>query len=259
MIKNKKTGEERKNIKDTNQSPDAMRRVIYYPPIILPFLILLIIFTFIFFSLFATAVNAVFVALGIPAWVAYLLLILSFVGSFVNIPIKEIYNETEYVKPPRSFYGTLYPVNILEPTIRKTTISINLGGAIIPLVISVYILIKNFHAWPAFLLSAVVVIAICHTFARVVPGLGIAMPNFIPPISACLLSLFSTLLFGCVAAAPFVAYLSGVMGTLVGADLLNLNKISKLNARMISIGGAGSFDGIFITGIFSVLLTLLIL
>ena len=236
-----------------------MRRIIYYPPIILPFLLLLFIFTFIFFSLFATAVNAVFLALGIPVWSAYLLLILSFLGSFVNIPIKEVHTEVEYIKPPRSFYGMLYPISMLGPTTRKTTISINLGGAIIPIAISAYILIKNFHAWPAFLLSTAIVIVICHTFAKIVPGLGVAMPNFNPPISACLLSLFSTLVFGCVSSAPFVAYLSGVLGTLIGADLLNLNKISKLNARMISIGGAGSFDGIFITGIFSVLLTLLIL
>ena len=38
------------------------------------------------------------------------------------------------------------------------------------------------------------------------------------------------------------------------ADLLNLKKISKLGAPIASIGGAGTFDGIFLTGIFAVVL-----
>ena len=44
------------------------------------------------------------------------------------------------------------------------------------------------------------------------------------------------------------------MGTLIGADLLNLDKISGLGAPVASIGGAGTFDGIFLTGILAVLL-----
>ena len=44
------------------------------------------------------------------------------------------------------------------------------------------------------------------------------------------------------------------MGTLIGADLLNLDKISGLGAPVASIGGAGTFDGIFLIGIMAVLL-----
>jgi uncharacterized membrane protein len=54
--------------------------------------------------------------------------------------------------------------------------------------------------------------------------------------------------------APALAYISGVIGVLLGADLLNLRKVTKLGAPMMSIGGAGTFDGIFLTGIISVLL-----
>src|SRR5437773_1132936 len=43
-------------------------------------------------------------------------------------------------------------------------------------------------------------------------------------------------------------------GTLIGADLLNLGQIQGLGAPVASIGGAGTFDGIFITGILAVLL-----
>ncbi len=44
------------------------------------------------------------------------------------------------------------------------------------------------------------------------------------------------------------------LGSLIGADLLNLKKIPELGTPIASIGGAGTFDGIFLTGIISVLL-----
>ena len=51
-----------------------------------------------------------------------------------------------------------------------------------------------------------------------------------------------------------VAYIGGSLGTLIGADLLNLSKVQGLGAPVVSIGGAGTFDGIFLTGIIAVLL-----
>ena len=56
------------------------------------------------------------------------------------------------------------------------------------------------------------------------------------------------------AAAVIIAYVSGTLGTLIGADLLNLHHIAELGAPMASIGGAGTFDGIFLTGIIAALL-----
>jgi uncharacterized membrane protein len=51
-----------------------------------------------------------------------------------------------------------------------------------------------------------------------------------------------------------LAYIGGSLGVLIGADLTNLDKISGLGAPVASIGGAGTFDGIFVTGLFAVLL-----
>jgi uncharacterized membrane protein len=51
-----------------------------------------------------------------------------------------------------------------------------------------------------------------------------------------------------------VAYISGTFGVLIGADLLNLKNLTALKAPVVSIGGAGTFDGIFLTGIIAVLL-----
>lgn len=51
-----------------------------------------------------------------------------------------------------------------------------------------------------------------------------------------------------------MAYIGGSLGTLIGADLLNLDKLQGLGAPIASIGGAGTFDGVFLTGVVAVLI-----
>jgi uncharacterized membrane protein len=52
-----------------------------------------------------------------------------------------------------------------------------------------------------------------------------------------------------------LAYIAGTLGILIGADLLRLPTVRSMATPVASIGGAGTFDGIFLTGIFAVLLT----
>jgi len=80
-----------------------------------------------------------------------------------------------------------------------------------------------------------------YKLSRPVPGLGIAVPVLIPPVA----------LLICSDSAPALVYISGTLGTLIGGDIMNLG---KKDAPVASIGGAGTFDGIFITGIIAVLL-----
>ena len=81
------------------------------------------------------------------------------------------------------------------------------------------------------------------------PGLGIALPVFVPVMATAVIAV----LLSRPHAAP-LAYVGGSLGTLVGADLLNLDKVQGLGAPVASIGGAGTFDGIFVTGILAVLI-----
>jgi uncharacterized membrane protein len=76
------------------------------------------------------------------------------------------------------------------------------------------------------------------------------LPGFIPP----LVSAGLAILLARDNPAP-VAFISGTLGTLIGADLLNWPNFKKLGAHMISIGGAGVFDGIFLAGILAVLIS----
>jgi uncharacterized membrane protein len=85
--------------------------------------------------------------------------------------------------------------------------------------------------------------------ATPVHGLGIAVPVFAPVVVTAILAFLLSREY----AAP-LAYIGGSMGTLIGADLANLNRIGGLGAPVASVGGAGTFDGIFLTGILAVLL-----
>jgi len=221
---------------------------LHYFPLTSPFLLLL--------ALVAIAVM-VFVQLhmlryaydklGMPMRYFYLLLFASLVGSYVNIPLATLAGERVVTGHIESYYGIDYVVpNIIGQT--GTVIAINVGGALIPLLGSLYLTIKHRIYLPALLAVAVVAVA-CHLMAQPVRGMGIALPVFAP----ILVTAATALLISRRYAAP-LAYIAGSMGTLVGADLMNLGVIRGLGTPVASIGGAGTFDGIFLTSILAVVL-----
>ncbi|HEY2524205.1 MAG TPA: DUF1614 domain-containing protein [Candidatus Binataceae bacterium] len=199
------------------------------------------------------AIDYAFNALGLPPHAAFWALMVSLLGSYINIPITRIESGDE--PPPGdvvSYFGVRYRVPAHLAAARSTVVAINVGGAIVPLCICAWILAADPAVFVRAVLGTAAVTAIVHRAARPIPGVGIATPMFIPPIVA---ALFGMLLGGGVAHhADAIAYISGVLGTLIGADLLNLGKLSELGAPVASIGGAGTFDGIFLTGIVAVLL-----
>jgi uncharacterized membrane protein len=126
------------------------------------------------------------------------------------------------------------------------------GGALVPVIVSGYLIAHDRIGWQA-LVAVAVVGALVHLVARPVPGLGIAVPALLPGVFAALVAV----VLHPVAVAG-LAYAGGTLGTLLGADLVNLPKVRRLGAPVVSIGGAGTFDGVFITGIIAVLLASLL-
>jgi uncharacterized membrane protein len=129
-----------------------------------------------------------------------------------------------------------------------TVIAVNVGGALIPGLMSLYLLAR-YRLWLLGLASTACVGAVCYSLADPVPGVGIALPVLVPALTTALVAL----LLSYRQAAP-LAYISGSLGTLIGADLLNLDKVQGLGAPIASIGGAGTFDGVFLTGVLAVLI-----
>ena len=185
--------------------------------------------------------------LGVSSGAAFLLLLASLIGSYVNIPIFQLGGGRELVGREIAYRGMRYvmPLVVDWP---GTVIAVNVGGAVIPTLLSLYLLFAR-NLWIKGTIATAIVALVLHWLANPVPGLGIAVPVFVPvAVTAAVALILSR-----EDAAP-LAYIAGALGTLIGADLTNLDKVSGLGAPVASIGGAGTFDGIFLTGILAVIL-----
>jgi uncharacterized membrane protein len=187
-----------------------------------------------------------YMRLGVGPGVALLLLFGSLIGSYFNIPITVLPGQTDTNGEIVDFYGMRYIV----PTVVQwpgTVLAVNVGGAVIPTLMSAYLVIR-YQLWFKAAIAIVIVAAVIHAMATPVHGVGIAVPVFVPVVTTAILAFLLSREY-----APPLAYIGGSIGTLIGADLLNLDKVAGLGAPVASIGGAGTFDGIFLTGIIAVL------
>jgi uncharacterized membrane protein len=227
-----------------------------------------------------------FALFGLSYRQASLLLVASFVGGMINIPITR--RRIALADPS---YADLSPMmqrlavifHFYPPATVEEVVAINVGGAIIPVLFSGYLLLQYPSILGLAALATVLVTLVAKLLARPVPGLGITLPSFIPPVVAAgvafLIVHFVGSAIGMAALAP-VAYVAGTLGTLIGADLLNLPVVLRggllaagpqriwrtgqpvpVNPdapRVLSIGGAGIFDGVFLTGIVAAFLVRLV-
>ena len=221
----------------------------HYFPLAWPFILAL----FLLFLLLVVLVEMGIISyayerMGIPSRYVMGILLLSLLGSAINIPVAQLPPHEIVSGGLINFYGVQYVVPVVQQW-AGTVIAINVGGALIPVILSLYLLIKNSLYLRAVIAVAVVALVV-HHFATPVPGVGIGVPIFIPPIVAAL----SAMAIDWRQAAP-LAYIAGSLGTLIGADLMNLDKVQGLGAPVASIGGAGTFDGVFVAGIVAVLLS----
>ena len=202
---------------------------------------------FLFFYLQLIVVNEVAQKLGLTPNSALLLFASSLVGSAINLPLFTLHSQPPIHRPPQPFPGLLrLPV---RPFAGKTVIAVNVGGCLIPIGFSLFLLNHNPVPLPALLIALSTVTAVSYGLSRPIPGVGIGLPVLVPPLTAALVAF----LLGGDLAAP-LAYVAGTLGVLLGADLFHLRDIQDLGVPFASIGGAGTFDGIFITGIVAVLI-----
>ena len=185
--------------------------------------------------------------LGVERRRLFLLLLLCLLGSYVNIPVARLPPE----KVESGQIVTIFGMPYVIPLVREwpgTVVAVNIGGAVVPVGLACYLIVKN-RLYYQSICATVGVSLIAYAFSRPVHGLGISIPILIPPMAAVL----AGTLFSPNRPAP-LAFISGTLGTLIGADLLNLGVLPGLGAPVASIGGAGTFDGIFLTGILAVVL-----
>jgi uncharacterized membrane protein len=186
--------------------------------------------------------------LGLPPRAAMLVLLASLVGSYLNIPVARLPEAHVVARAFIDGFGMSY----LVPQVVDwpgTILAVNVGGALIPALLSIYLVVTNRLFFEAAIATAIVAIVV-HRLATPIPGVGIAISWFWPPVLAAIAALVLSRRY----AAP-VAYVAGSLGVLIGADLTNLDKLQSLGASVASIGGAGTFDGVFLAGVVAVLLS----
>ena len=137
-------------------------------------------------------------------------------------------------------------------------VGINTGGAIIPIVLSIYLVLKNRLKGQWILIGIVLVAIITYFVTYPDPQRGIVsrFPYWLLPI------VFASVVSIVLSwkeknkAAP-LAYISGTIGVLIGADFFHLiellgNEVATKTPAVV--GGASVFDMVFITGILAVII-----
>jgi len=220
-----------------------------YPPTHVALFVLLGVFVFALLVMLEIGLlNRAYLRLGLAPRIAMLVLIASLVGSYLNIPVAQLPGERVVANAYVDFFGLTYPVPEIVDW-PGTIVAINVGGALIPTLLSIYLVATYRLLVPATIETAIVAIVV-HQLATPIPGVGIAVPLFWPPVLAAIVAIVLSRRYG----AP-IAYVAGSIGVLIGADLTNLDKLKTLGAPVASIGGAGTFDGVFLAGVVAVLLS----
>jgi len=147
--------------------------------------------------------------------------------------------------------------NIHLVTYNNWQIGINTGGAVIPIILSIYLFIKNRLPYEKVLIGIAIVAVITYFVTYPDPNKGIVsrFPFWLLPVFFASLASIFLLWNNKQKAAPF-AYISGTIGVLIGADvfqLLTLLQTELPTAKNAIIGGTDIFDMVFITGILAVL------
>jgi uncharacterized membrane protein len=217
-----------------------------YLPLTPGFFAILVVIFLVALVLIVSTLRYAYLSLGVSSSTAMLLLLGSLIGSYFNVPIYQLPPEHVLSDQVRDYFGMYYVVPRAHWS--APVIAVNIGGAVIPTIMSFYLLFTH-HLWIKGIVATAIVALVLHWLAHPVQGVGIAVPIFLPALTTAIVAL---LLAGA-HAAP-LAYIGGSLGTLIGADLTNLSQIRGLGAPVASIGGAGTFDGIFLTGILAVLL-----
>lgn len=214
-------------------------------PLTLPLLFLLFLLLGLQFDLMAFSFEKLGLSHGSAVW----LLFTALLGGLVNLPLFSIAAEMPEEPFPSPGFGMWRLPR--TPFAGRTLIAVNVGGCLVPLAFSLYLLNQKPLPWEQLLPAVAIMSALSYAFSRPIPGLGIAMPGFTAPLGAAL----AAILLAEEAYRAEVAYIAGTTGVLIGADLLRLKDIRRMGAPVASIGGAGTFDGIFMTGLVAALLT----
>jgi uncharacterized membrane protein len=220
----------------------------YLPVSFLLFLLLLLVLPALWLLIAIDVVKVAATKLGFSSGLGVALLAIIILTSAINIPLYQVEAPADPLEDwllfhQRQFWGIPF-----QRASRTTIVCLNLGGGVIPVLLALY-QFRQASALSIVLVTAIVTV-VCYYAAHVVPGIGIQMNPLLAPLAAVLATLWLAS-----AHAPAIAFAGGILGTLIGADLLHLKDIQQMSSGVLSIGGAGVFDGLVLCGLFALLLS----
>lgn len=208
--------------------------------------------------LFLQAMEAALDKLHLHPAVAVLTIVGILAGSVINIPVWRIQRQEEQIVEMVAVLGPWGWMPRSRRIRRDTVITLNVGGCIVPTALAAWetLHVMRHSGWPltALVLTVAANVTVCYLVARPVQGVGIMMPGLLSPVTSVGVAWLLLLSAQYDPVRAPIAFVGGVLGPLVGADLLHLKDITKVSAGILSIGGAGTFDGIVLSGILAALL-----
>ncbi len=121
-----------------------------------------------------------YMRLGVGSGVALVLLFGSLIGSYFNIPITVLSGPPVRSGQVVEFFGMRYIVPFV--TSSGTVLAVNVGGAVIPTLMSAYLMIR-YQFWLKATIATAAIAVVIHSLATPVPGIGIAVPVFAPVVT----------------------------------------------------------------------------
>lgn len=176
-------------------------------------------------------ISVAFDKLGLSKESAYLLLLCTLVGSLINLPLFSL--KADSAVPPRVPMGLMgWPFFRFPPIADKVLVTVNVGGAVVPVAFSLYLITHNPLNLLQVAIAVTAVAIIAHAISRPIPGAGIGMPTLLAPIAAALFASF----LDPQQRAP-LAYIGGTLGVMIGADLIRLMNASGEHRPVESVSG----------------------
>ena len=188
----------------------------------------------------------------------FLLLLIMLVASRIEIPFSQIRTKKpEHLKRDALALEDIYGVAVLDELVVEkrqafdTTITLNLGGFVIPVLILLYLLITQPNT-VALEVMLIMIVAV-SLLAEMVSGIGIVIPDYIGLISIPFALLLAP------QNAAVVIFVSSIGGILIGSctTLMTFDR-EKKGSAYINLGGIGAFRAIYISALVAGLISYLI-
>ena len=109
------------------------------------FMVLGAVLVLILVFLFVGVTESAFEQIGFSRAEFAIILVVTFFGSFVNIPVTRESGDAPVVGYREvRMYGLTYRVPVTARARVSTLVTVNVGGAVVPIIVSAYLLITNF-------------------------------------------------------------------------------------------------------------------